>query len=122
MNSTLLTIVIPAGAGLLGGVVGSLVAPWVHWGIEKRRSRLESRRNLVQEWKRALDIAPFDWDAFRESAAYASLRLHLSPKAMALVESGSMLLGSGGRGQGINNFRPFLLDEVARIEREWLLV
>ena len=122
MSSPLPTIVISAGVGLLSGIVGSLVAPWVHWGIEKRRFRLQSRRNLVQEWKRALDIAPFDWEAFRQSSAYATLRSHLSPEALAHVESGSIMIQNVGRGQGINNFRPFLLDEVARIERKWHLV
>lgn len=42
-------------AGIIGFITGgiaSIVAPWVNWGIEKRRQRLEYRRELVRDWRR----------------------------------------------------------------------
>jgi len=39
-TDTLFSVVLPAFLGLVAGVVGSLVAPWVHWGIEKRREKM----------------------------------------------------------------------------------
>lgn len=34
--------------GLLGGVVGSLIPPWVNWGIELRREKMKYRRELIR--------------------------------------------------------------------------
>jgi hypothetical protein len=47
MSDTILTAVIGGIAGLITGTIGSLIAPWVHWGIEKRRSQAERRRALI---------------------------------------------------------------------------
>jgi len=33
--------------GLISGTVASLVAPWVQWAIEKRRSKLDYRMESV---------------------------------------------------------------------------
>jgi hypothetical protein len=42
----LLQYVVPAVLGLVAGVVGSLVAPWVQWAVETRRNRQNYRREL----------------------------------------------------------------------------
>jgi len=34
-----LKFAIPAFTGLIAGAIGSIVAPWVQWGIEKRKLR-----------------------------------------------------------------------------------
>jgi hypothetical protein len=33
-------VAIPTLIGLITGTIGSLIAPWVSWGIEKRKLRL----------------------------------------------------------------------------------
>src|SRR5215212_3297925 len=45
---------LPALLGLVAGVVGSLVAPWVHWTIERRRVRLHRRQQLIEDLRYAL--------------------------------------------------------------------
>jgi hypothetical protein len=46
---------IGGGAGLLTGAVtgtvSSLIAPWAHWGIEKKRLARERRVARIEEWK-----------------------------------------------------------------------
>jgi hypothetical protein len=39
------------------GALGSLLAPWANWGIEKRRARLEHRRNQIKRWRQFADDA-----------------------------------------------------------------
>lgn len=87
-------------AGLLGfsgGVVGSLIAPWVNWGIEKRREKLKYRRDLVQRWREAIE-KDFDQLAFNDTALYASLRPHLSKDALDAIEGNriAVRVGRGG--------------------------
>lgn len=42
---------ISAGVGLATGALGSLVAPWANWGVEKRRLCRASRVERIQEWR-----------------------------------------------------------------------
>jgi Na+/glutamate symporter len=43
MNDTVLVALI----GLLAGVIGSFIAPWAKWGIEKRKLQYQSRKDVV---------------------------------------------------------------------------
>lgn len=39
------------------GAVGGAVAAWSNWGVEKRRSKLAYRRELVKSWRKmVLDV------------------------------------------------------------------
>lgn len=55
---------IGGAAGLATGVVGSLVAPWVNWGVDKRRFQHERRRALIDEWRAGVAATEQegDWD------------------------------------------------------------
>jgi hypothetical protein len=72
-----LRFAIPAVVGLITGAMGSLIAPWVSWGIEKRRSKVEARRRSIADARAELQHKPEN-KAFRESLLYSRLRPHLS--------------------------------------------
>ena len=46
-------------SGLLGAGVASVVAPWSNWGVEKRRSDRQYRRDLIRDWR---DGVPYGLD------------------------------------------------------------
>ncbi len=33
--------------GLIGGAIGSLVAPWLNWKIEVKKEQLKSKKELI---------------------------------------------------------------------------
>ena len=37
-------------SGALGGTVSTFVAPWMQWGIERKRELRQYRRQLVANW------------------------------------------------------------------------
>jgi hypothetical protein len=37
--------------GAFGAILGSLLTPWVNWGVEKRRLRQDARGRLIQQWR-----------------------------------------------------------------------
>jgi hypothetical protein len=49
--SEIAVALISGGVGLTTGIVGSLIAPWANWGVEKRRLRQESRVERIGEWR-----------------------------------------------------------------------
>lgn len=94
--------------GLGTGTLGSLVAPWANWGVEKRRERLTHRRALVKSWRHGISVTasvlpdmtlPL-WNEFLSTPWYLSLEPHLTRKP-----------------------GPFELEhltaEVQRLERQW---
>jgi hypothetical protein len=73
--------VLPSALGIGAG----LFSPWAGWGIEKRRQRLQRRRELVTAWR--MHLIPLisgnpDFETLvpklHDSPYYASLRPHLN--------------------------------------------
>lgn len=124
---------------LLGGA-GGLLGVWLNWGIEKKRHRLQHRRELVNSWRLNLlpmigqvQNPPTIWAGDRQRAAmasphYASLRPHLSPAAIKEIEDPMVKLlintGKGGAADDWSYHYPLktFLKEIERIERKWKLV
>lgn len=119
MDAWIFTHGIPALIGLIAGIVGSLIAPWVHWGVEKRRARQAKRSELIHSCRMLLSTG-IDKKTFRETELYSRLRPHLFKQAIEDLEGGQAESGEDEASK--NRFKQKLLDEIARIEREWVLI
>jgi len=115
----LVQYVIPALVGLIGGVIGSLVAPWVRWAIEERRSRLNNLRDLIKTWREEVENYSWDEGDFRLTAAYSTIKPHLRDEVRESIQVGKPLSTEDGREVW---HKQMLLDEAARTEKEWGLV
>lgn len=117
-----LTILISGIIGLITGALGSLVAPWVNWGIEKRKMRIEARRNLIEEARKELQKKPTS-EEFRDTAIYSQIRQFLSEDVRNEIERDDYIgIELGGRGAGVNNFVPKVLDQLQVLESKWKLL
>jgi hypothetical protein len=108
-------LIVSAVAGLVSGVFGSLAAPWVKWMVEKRKGKLEAQRALLDAAIRKVERDDFG-PVFLESSEYARLRPHLTEHAVNVIEWRSPLEARDG------DRKKLVLDEIARLEREWDLV
>ena len=118
---------IPAIAGLLSGAVGSLIAPWVQWGIEARRERMKGRRDLLAEARRLLGKPP-PVSEFRKQPLYFQIKHILAPSTISNItgqfdERGNevILLVSGSYG-GIHPYAHEVLHDLSKAEKEWGLI
>jgi hypothetical protein len=117
----LLQYVVPAVLGLVAGVVGSLFGPLVQWAVEKRRGRMDYRKALIKQWRNDFEV--FDYDSHRlgDSATYSSLRPHLRTAVRDAIEKPrTAYVPNEGRGGCVK--KQMLLDEIARLEKKWVLV
>jgi len=120
MDASMLTYLLPAIIGFISGIIGSLIAPWVHWGVEKRRTRQAKRRELIGSC-RVLLATGLDKKTFRETEVYSKIRPHLARRVIDEIEE-KKAESAGSVAIGNDRFRQSLLEEVARIEREWVLI
>lgn len=122
MKASILGLIISGVVGLLSGAVGSLVAPWIHWGIEKRRDKRAHRRELINSWRVVLQSKAFDRRAILECPTYGILREELTEDARKQIERSSSNLILDNDSPISNPDKRVLLNEIARIEKKWRLV
>jgi hypothetical protein len=77
------------------------------------------RRDLIKTWRG--DVEHFTWDKgdFRLTVTYSAIKPHLRDEARRSLQSGKPLSTEDGREAW---HKEMLLDEAARIEKEWGLV
>ncbi len=113
-------VIISAVVGLITGAIASLIAPWVQWGVEKSRSRVEYRRAQISRWRDAIESFDFDSGlSFGDTSIYAEIRPYLEPSFVSSYEAGT-IFASGGRGP--NHVKQRFLDAVSKQERKWDLI
>jgi len=137
-------------SGLITGAVGSLFAPWVNWGVEKRRLRRQERSDQVAEWRAGVDalrktedevspIIPFPGGPGRPPSQLVVSTGHGDPLSADVGWMGWFLslrphLSSPARAQvdrlrnqriaerGHGTLPGLLMDEINRIAKGWGLV
>jgi hypothetical protein len=123
MSPEIVTALIAGVVGLLTGAIGSLIAPWVNWGIEKRRKRHENRANLINTWQAIIANPKFDRARMTTHPSYGTLMPLLTPAAVKqLHRPGNSHIVVQGSSDPTHADRMLLQREIARIEGTWRLV
>jgi len=122
------------------GAVGGAVAAWSNWGVEKRRSKLAYRRELVKSWRKmVLDVTRTYENRQTEDAsftellerreAYFSLKPHLLSETLDALNTETkketLDVVIGARKTTVNppdRLVRLLTDDIARVEGKWDLV
>lgn len=123
MEASIINAVIAGVVGLITGAVGSLVAPWIQWGIEKRRKRYERRVELIKQWRELALSETFDREEFVKHPCYGPLQDLLKKEVREQLENLNILTGvDAGPKTPFGYFQKPLLEEINRIEKAWDLV
>ena len=117
--------VLPAILGFLAGIAGSTIAPWVKWGIEKRREKLKHKRELIWSWRKYVN-EHFDWESFRDTSVFSEMRPFLSEAILRELnppdfQNGRPVLHLRST-IGRDTLKARLLEEISRIEKRWKLL
>lgn len=124
MDISTTNLIISSVAGLISGGVASLIAPWINWGIEKRKMVINRKIKLVEDIRVYLGANDFDSVIFRESAEYSKIRPYIDSALVQKIERAddTIDVSIGGRGQGVNNYKSNILDELMKLEIKWKLI
>lgn len=126
MPLPLLQALVSIVLGFVAGIAGSLIAPWVNWGIEKRRQRLLHRRELIASWRKMVREVTLVKDDSESSLAellerhesFYSLKSHLSQKVISEIYRSKTVIAGSTIGAGCS----YMLNEIGDIEKKWKLV
>ncbi len=115
LNKIELTPIVVAGIssvfGLISGGVASLIAPWVNWGIEKRRKKLERRRELIDGARQLLQGKSLRREEYRQCTEYQAICPYLSQRIRDEVNRNHI---SGGE----DNLRNDMARELGGLEKK----
>ena len=119
MEASVINTLIAGGVGLVSGAIGSLIAPWVQWGVEKRRKRYEKRVKQIEQWKELIWSETFDRFQLIRHPSYSSLQGLLSKETRWMLESSTHVIEIGSP---FDPYQRALLKEIHRIEKSWGLI
>ena len=114
--------VIVALIGLVGGAIGSLIAPWVNWGIEKKRLLHSQRVDRVRKWRNAIDNFNFKQEKFAYSSVYSSMKPHMDKEIIEKFEANNTFFVAPNGVSTDQLLKRWASDQVTKIEKSWGLV
>lgn len=122
MNVTNLLITLVAA--IIAGVFASLIKPFVDWGIEKKRTRLESRKALITNARNLISCDSFDILIFKESIIYSLLCEHFSDKLNSIInmdESDYIYISENVDIDIDSTHKSMILKEINILAKKWNL-
>lgn len=120
--SPIVVAIIAAIAGLISGALGSLIAPWVHYFVEKRKALAANRIKRISDVRQLLDTAQ-NLDEIRNSSLWGFIDSHLNDIERDRFFNGSMVIEVSKDGSismpGVNHSKRGVSKMLARLEKEW---
>ncbi len=114
---------VAAGFGFLSGTVASLVAPWVHYFIEKRRKGIEYKEKLISNARFLLDKSESITD-IKKSSLWGFIESHLTSDEKNLVMPVRTFIVQADDGAEIpedDRRKQVVSCMLSRLEKEWHL-
>ena len=118
MEENTTSLIISGLIGLLTGAVGSLIAPWIHWGIEKRKAKREKRVKLIDELRSSIPDSKLQSKEFLKSNDYLRIRPFLSTELIDTIENPNIQYFVNDE-NSIPKFNSEFLLELDEIEIKW---
>lgn len=108
--------------GLITGALGSLIAPWMNWGIEKKRLLRQARKDLLERAYREIN-ENLSREEFADSDLYARLSPYLSEDTRKRIHRSTTVVEVRNNGPSkVNPYVKQVLVDLHRLEREWELI
>ena len=114
---------VSAFLGLVAGIVGSLVAPWVNWGIEKRKIRYQYRRQVIIGGSNYTASLHFKFSQATKAAWYNSLKLEFPAATKLELEKLEELLTINGECSSLTDEARFIIqNELTALKKKWRII
>ncbi len=126
MTKEILIVILTSSviASFVSSIITGILAPFVNWGIEKRKIKLENRKKLIPQTRTALLQDDFSGPMFIKSQAYNRIRPYISKELDNRIRSTTinLVVGNVGGLDYNNLLRGFVSKELNKIEKKWGLI
>lgn len=119
MENIIITIL---SSAVVSSIVSTLIAPHVNWGIEKKKIKTESRKNLIKEVRAALSIAEFSRDDFQKTEIYTRIRPYFSNKLTKEIDSDAIIIVTGTNLDNDDFIKRQINEELLKLEEKWEII
>ncbi|MEW5768780.1 MAG: hypothetical protein AB1831_00300 [Pseudomonadota bacterium] len=126
MDDKLLLAVVAAISAAVGGVITSVLAPWVKHRIERKATEIDRKRQLISDWRQmVITIANSTSEPgkacvlLQSHPAFLSLEPHLSEEARRVAYAPPYVIEVGVE---IPYPLQVIKEDIMRIEKSWGLV
>lgn len=103
--------------GLLTGAIGSLVAPWIVWNIDKKKENRSDRIDLIRQLRIYLETYEPKDDSFLNSHNYIRIRPYLSDSLINDLEDSRIVVSIPPTSR--SHYKSKFLQELEDIEDLW---
>ena len=108
-------------AGVVIGTIGTLILPWVKWGLEKIRLRHDERKRFIADIRNIVEDQDFSHEPLIDNSIYFKLKPHLDKQLIEDIEfrgiATAIILGRPSI-----EIKYRLLDAISKLEREWGII
>ena len=112
--------VIVAFIGLVSGAIGSIIAPWANWSIEKKRKSIEYKQKLISDVRALIDSSSSIEDILK-SSVWGVINANLSKEKVRSI-SADNLIHVASFGMSELDMRKMALSEaIHKLEKRWKL-
>ena len=116
MIDSLYKFLVPGLIGLVSGAIGSLIAPWMKWRLENKRSNRVDRINFLNEAREYVEKVDVKSEEFLNSPLYSRIRAYLSTELVQDLENQRKVIMYNGLRDG---YRARVLEELNNLEYHW---
>lgn len=109
--------VLTAIIALISGALGSLLAPWIHWDIERKRENLKEKLKLIEEIRTHILKDDIRTEKFLNSLNFIKIRPFLDNKFVQTLED--LNVTEITTNQYRSTYQMKFLSEIDRIEKDW---
>jgi len=107
---------------LISGIIGYLVAPWVKWGLEKKKLRYQNRKELIIELNKMVSKEKFDRVEFINSSSYQMVRKYFPEKTIKRIERPLDHWIVDVNDPAIDFERRSVLEAINKIQKKWKII
>jgi len=126
MSDTFWAAIVGGIAGIIAGSISSLFAPWVKWGIEKKRRLLKDRQTIIHNAQSMIvdyrsaenNYLPMG-SSLSKNSNWMRIKPYLRPEVLKQIEEAEI---EPLEHRKVYEAWDALEDEITRLKREWNLV
>jgi hypothetical protein len=112
--------VIVALIGLVSGAIGSIIAPWANWSIEKKRKLIEYKHKLISDVRSLIDSSSSIEDILK-SSVWGVIQFNLSEDEVQSIFADNSIHQSIFGVSELNMRKKALSEAIHKLEQRWQL-